>query len=134
MNRKRITWIITGMLLFGGCLEMQATPQFNQKEIFTMRGAQYEGGMTAIMKELSEYIVYPEECKAEKIEGPVTLTFTVTKEGTIDGIRVVRSTHPLLEAEAIRVVKKLTKWIPAQDNGKAIDAEYSLPIVFRLPR
>lgn len=134
MKRNKIAWIIAGVLLIGGCVEMQAAPQFNQKEIFTMRGAQYEGGMTAIMKELDEYIVYPEECKAKKIEGPVTLTFTVTKEGTIDNIRVVRSTDPLLEAEAIRVVKKLTKWIPAQDNGVAIDAEYSLPIMFRLPR
>ncbi len=40
---------------------------------------------------------------------------------------------PDLEAEAIRLVREMPKWIPADNNGAPVDATANVVISFRLP-
>ena len=39
-----------------------------------------------------------------------------------------------LEAEALRVVSSMPKWKPGTTDGKPVDVQFNLPIVFRLPK
>ena len=45
---------------------------------------------------------------------------------------VVRSAHPLLDKEALRVVKRMPRWKPGTLNGKLTKVKYSVPIRFKL--
>ena len=56
----------------------------------------------------------------------------VDTSGLVDNVKVMKSVHPLLDAEAIRVVSTMPKWEPGQQGGQAIAVEYTLPIVFKL--
>ena len=40
------------------------------------------------------------------------------------------SVHPLLDAEAIRVVMKSPKWKPAKKDGKPVRVSYTMPVMF----
>jgi len=95
--------------------------------------ASFPGGEAACMKWLSDHIKYPEECKKDGIEGRVHVQFVVNKDGSIPEVKVLKSPHPLLSEEAIRVVKAMPKWKPAKANGEIVRQRIMLPIIFKCP-
>ena len=79
---------------------------------------QFPGGKEALDSYIKENLKYPERPKNQGIEGIVTVEFTVNADGTVGAIKIVRLVDPDLEAEAIRLVKTMPAWIPA-DGGPA---------------
>ena len=77
---------------------------------------------------IGENVQYPEEAYANQIDGRVFVTFVIEKDGAVSHVRVVRSAHPLLDAEALRVISGMPKWKPAMSGGKAVK---TLPITFK---
>lgn len=76
----------------------------------------FKGGETAFKNFISKHLNYPAE--APDIEGTVFIEFVVNFDGTIENVRVVRSLHSLLDAEALRVIKLSSgKWIPGEQGG-----------------
>ena len=43
-----------------------------------------------------------------------------------------RSVDSDLDAEALRVVNSMPKWMPGTQGGKAVNVKYTVPIIFRL--
>ena len=65
------------------------------------------------------------------VQGKVICLFVVNIDGSISDIEIIRSLDPLFDAEAIRVIKTMPKWIPGKHNGKTVRVQYTLPIIFR---
>lgn len=93
---------------------------------------EFPGGINGLMQFLGENIIYPSECAENEIQGKVLVKFTVFKDGKVGNIEVVQSVHPLLDAEAIRVVSLLPNWKPGELNGNPVNVWYHLPINFKL--
>ena len=93
---------------------------------------EYPGGMEAMMKFVAENLKYPQQMQKEKVEGRVLLSFVVEKDGSVTNIEEVKSPHPVLTEEAIRVVKLMPKWKPGKQDGKEVRVQFNLPITFRL--
>jgi TonB family protein len=93
----------------------------------------YPGGEGELLKFLAENTQYPEEAKAQRIEGKVIIRFIVNTEGDTEGISVLKGVHPLLDAEAVRVVGMLSGFKPGKQGGKAVPVWYMVPINFALP-
>ena len=93
---------------------------------------QFPGGQGELMKFLRNNVKYPAEAQKKKIEGRVIVTFVVNKKGRIIDPTVERSAHPLLDAEALRVVKRMPKWTPGRMNGESVNVKFRLPITFKL--
>ena len=94
--------------------------------------AEFPGGHKKLMEYLKGNIKYPEKAMADSISGMVLVKFVVKKDGSVDDIRVIRSVDPLLDEEAIRVVKNMPKWIPAQNAGRDVASYFMLPINFKM--
>ena len=92
----------------------------------------FVGGDQALMNFLSSNIIYPEAAKKNNIQGRVIVQFEVDIDGSIKNVEVVRSVSPELDAEAIRVIKKMPKWIPGKQRGKPVKVKYTLPVNFKL--
>jgi TonB family protein len=92
----------------------------------------YPGGDVEILNFIKNNTKYPEQAKAEKIEGRVIVRFIVTTEGKAEAISILKGVHPLLDAEAIRVVSTLSGWQPGTQNGTAMNVWYMVPINFNL--
>lgn len=92
----------------------------------------FPGGEASMMKYLSDNVKYPAEAQQAGIEGRVFTRFIVNEDGSVSDVEILRSVHPLLDAEAVRVVKAMPKWTSGKVNGKAVKVRYSLPLVFRL--
>ena len=95
---------------------------------------QFPGGEFALRKWVSENIHYPEEAQGKGIQGEVYCRFVVTEDGTVADVEVIKGIYPELDAEAICVIKRMPRWIPAKQNGKPVRVGYSLPINFRLAK
>ena len=90
------------------------------------------GGQKELEKFLADNIVYPKEAIEKRIEGTVLVRFVVRKDGKISDITLLRSPHKLLSEEAIRVVKKMSKWKPGTQEGMPVNVYFILPIEFQL--
>lgn len=93
---------------------------------------EFPGGMMACMQFLAQNIKYPPQAIADSIEGRVIIQMVIKKDGTITDAKVARSVHPLLDAEALRVVNLMPKWQPGKHEGKAVNVRFTLPVVFKL--
>lgn len=92
----------------------------------------FPGGDAALYKWLGNQIMYPSDAAEEGIQGKVIVSFVIEKDGSITNVQVVRKKHPSLDAEALRVVKKMQKWTPGRNNGQIVRVKYNLPVTFKL--
>lgn len=60
----------------------------------------------------------------------VYIQFVVDKEGNVSDLKPITSHGFGMEQEAIRVLRKATKWTPANQNGRAVKAYRKQPITF----
>ena len=93
---------------------------------------QFPGGNGALMKFLTENIIYPKEAHANGIQGRVICNFVVMKDGSISDLQIVRGVDPLLDAEALRVLGLMPDWKPGKQRGQNVNVRFTLPIVFSL--
>ena len=92
----------------------------------------FPGGLQEAMVFIGKNIKYPVAAQEARIEGRVIVQFVVGKDGSVSDIHTVRGVSPELDAEAIRVVSMMPKWIPGKQRGKAVAVKYTMPIMFRL--
>ena len=92
----------------------------------------FPGGLDAQQRFIVNGLKYPVEAQTKGIQGRVTIRYVVKSTGEISDIEVIRGIDPLLDNEAIRIVKSMPKWEPGKQGGKAVDVYYTLPVVFRL--
>ena len=93
---------------------------------------EFPGGIQAMMKFLSTNIKYPVEAQKKGISGRVIVQFVIMEDGTLDQAKVIRGVDPLLDEEALRVVKSMPKWKPGKQRGVAVRTQFTLPVKFRL--
>ena len=115
----------------------------------------FPGGETALMKYISEHLVYPQEAKDAgvegrmldfingnleypqeakdaEIEGKVFVSFIVEKDGSLSSIKLLRGIGYGCDEAAMDVVRKMPKWKPAIQRGKPVRVQYQLPFNFKL--
>ena len=94
--------------------------------------AQYPGGEASWRKFLEKNLnpSTPVDNGAPAGSYTVWVQFIVDKEGNVSDIRPLTSQGFGMEQEAVRVLKKATKWVPAIQNGRNVKAYRKQPITF----
>ncbi len=93
---------------------------------------EFPGGDIEMMKFIQKNLRYPPFAQKNGIQGRVTVSFIVERDGSITGVEVLRSPAEELSNEAIRVVKCMPKWKPGTQRGKPVRVKFMMPITFRL--
>ena len=94
----------------------------------------YPGGEAAMMRFISEHVIYPKEAMDADEQGRVVVKFIIDAEGKVTDPVVMRGVSPSLDAEAIRVVGEMPRWEPGRANGEAVSTQYVLPVAFKLSK
>ena len=94
--------------------------------------ATFVGGTSALMTFLRDNIKYPAEARENNIQGKVVAMFSISTTGKIINPAIKESIHPLLDDEALRVIKLQPDWKPAIENGVAVESSFTLPVNFKL--
>jgi len=76
--------------------------------------------------------VYPEEARANGIQGSVRVALDVEIDGTVTNVRVTNanSVDTLLAEEVERVVKLSPLWTPGSQNGKFVKVPFTFSVNF----
>ena len=91
------------------------------------------GDANEFSKWVGENVVYPESCRQSKVQGRVTVQFTVTEEGKVTDVKVLRGVNAELDKEAVRVISGSPLWTPGRDeNGEAVSVSYVFPVIFKI--
>ena len=88
----------------------------------------FEGGDAALLKYLRENLKYPDNTKDRGVQGRLVIGFIVEKDGSLTDVKVLRPVDIDLDAEVLRLVKGMPKWIPGRHNGQRVRVRYLLPI------
>ena len=93
---------------------------------------EFPGGNAALVEYLSTNVEYPAVALENGVQGRVMVSFVVERDGSLSDVRVLRSVDPLLDKEALRVVRSMPKWTPGMMDGSPVRVKYTIPITFRL--
>lgn len=94
---------------------------------------EYPGGRLGLLKYIAKHTKYPRQAKRLKITGCVFVGFMVNDKGDIENVHIARGVHPLLDAEAIRVVQSIPKkFKPGIYQGNPVKVPFTLPLNFRI--
>ncbi|EMR01561.1 energy transducer TonB [Cesiribacter andamanensis] len=97
------------------------------------KAAEPKGGMDAFYTFIGKNLDYPLPAFKERIQGTVYLRFIIDEKGKARDLEVYKGTHPVLDAEALRVVQLFNDqvgWKPARNKGKAVAMQRMIPIKF----
>ena len=92
----------------------------------------FPGGQAALLQYLNSHVKYPVVAQENGIQGRVTISFVVERDGSITDVKVARSVDPSLDKEAARVVSSMPRWTPGKQNGSAVRVKFNVPVVFKL--
>ncbi|MFW9607583.1 MAG: energy transducer TonB [Prevotella sp.] len=92
----------------------------------------FPGGQGALMSYLSSHVKYPVVAQENGVQGRVTVSFVVERDGSITDVHVVRSVDPSLDREAARVISSMPNWQPGKQNGSAVRVKFNVPVQFKL--
>ncbi len=113
---------------------VEVEPEPEEEEIFMVveESPEFPGGVQALLEYLRKNIKYPQICKDNNIQGRVLISFVVNKDGAIVDPEVIKSVHPSLDKEALRVISGMPNWKPGAQRGKPVRVKYTVPVNFRL--
>ncbi len=143
---KKVLTILIVLIVVAGCSTAKwPTEQFVKKNNYLEaignheegdkkpdKYAMYPNGKKGIHGLIAKNINYPSKAKANNISGRVLVKYTVGVDGYVMEIEVIESVHPLLDAEAIRIIKLMKRWIPGEKDGEIVPILYRQPFNFKL--
>lgn len=110
--------VIEDVPVFPGCGELEMKERL---ECFN----------TKVHEHINSTFKYPPKARKNNIEGRVLVLFVISKEGEITNIET-RGGDPILQTEALRIVRLLPKMKPGMQKGKPVNVKYALPLIFKL--
>jgi periplasmic protein TonB len=103
-------------------------------QIDSFTPAMFSGGNEALTKFIIKNLRYPKSAIIQKIEGLIYIEILIESDGRISRSTLLNQLNPELEKEAIRIIEKMPKWIPAIKNNQKIRSSIILPIRFTIPK
>ena len=94
--------------------------------------ATYPGGEAALLRFISQNLVYPSIAQEQELQGTVLLRFRVEKDGSVGKVQIVKSLSKECDAAAAEVVMKLKRFVPAKQQGHPVPVWFTLPIRFQI--
>jgi TonB family protein len=85
-----------------------------------------------LVQRLATDLKYPEDARSAGLEGQVVVSFVILANGEIDKVKIVKSLSPSCDAEVERLVKAMPNWQPGLLDGKPVNVEMMLPVMFKL--
>lgn len=93
-----------------------------------------EIGSQAFRQYLEKNIRYPEPARINKVEGRVTVEFTIEPNGALTNFTVIRGIGSGCDEELIRLIKEGPKWIPTKKDNVPVPDKAKVRLKFELPK
>ncbi|HMP30557.1 MAG TPA: energy transducer TonB, partial [Saprospiraceae bacterium] len=123
--KEELFKIVEEMPRFPGCEELDGS--IKDKEACAKE---------KLLQYIGNIVKYPNEAKANGIEGQAVIQFTIKKDGGIDDVEVLRDPGAGLGKAAKEAVLSMNqmpeKWIAGKERGVKVAVQYTIPVKFKL--
>lgn len=92
----------------------------------------FPNGKEGLIKFIQNNVVYPPEAREKNVEEKIYVKFMINKKGKVKNISTVKGQSQILIDAAIKVIKKMPKWKPGENEGKKVNVWFILPISYKL--
>lgn len=139
---KKIILLTITLLFVFGVLEINAqnssendtiVNEFEDQKVYDVadKMPQFPGGTAALFEYLSKNTRF-EKDDFDALLGRVVVTFIVECDGSITNAKVTESSNDTeVDEAALRIVKSMPKWIPAEIDDEPVRVTRRLPITFK---
>lgn len=93
-----------------------------------------ETGNRAFKQYLEKNIQYPEQARINKVEGRVTVEFTIEPNGSLSNFIIIRGIGSGCDEELIRLIKEGPKWVPTKKDNVPVQDKANVRLKFELPK
>lgn len=119
--------------------QLEAVMSEPKEKVSDYTEASFPGGMEELERFVQSQLVITSQMKEKGRKGRVVYQFDVDIDGTMKNFQLVRSLSPLMDAEALRVLKLLKdrEWIPGMYNNREKGyrefhvSQFTIPVYFR---
>lgn len=92
------------------------------------------GGMPKLMEFIQNHLQYDKAKDGNGTKRHVIVQIIIDKDGTVTHPKIIRSVHPDLDKEALRVVKMMPKWKPGSQHEIPVKVKFTFPVTFEIPQ
>lgn len=92
----------------------------------------FPGGEAAMMEFISKNLQFPREAGELALQGTIICGFIVEKDGSIGAVEIIRPLEEYVDAEAMRVIKRMPKWETGKIKEKPVRVYCIIPIKLKL--
>lgn len=96
------------------------------------RAAEFPGGLDGWRAYLQKNLKYPKKAQKNGTQGEVKIKMTVDKNGEVSNVVIQRDPGDGLGDEALRVIQKGPKWVPAWQKGRNVSYRFVQTVTFQL--
>lgn len=86
------------------------------------------------IKWVNQHVKYPVKAIEQSISGKVLVSFVISKTGAVKDVRIAKGADPVLNEEALRVIKAMPAWTPGKQKGKVVNVAYTIPVNFSISK
>lgn len=104
-----------------------------EDKIWNMSTVEVKPGWESIERYIKKHQRYPEAALVDSIEGRVVVEMIIDSAGYITSPKIVRPRHPLLDAEALDIVRGIPRVRPAQMGDSNVACRFYAVITFKMP-
>lgn len=112
--------------------EQPETEESEDTYVIIDQKPEFPGGGVALMTYISKNTKYPNSAKENGISGKLYVKFIISKTGEVTNVTVLNPVNPIIDKEAMRVVRSMPNWKPGIQKGEAVRVQYIIPIKFNL--
>lgn len=115
-----------------GLISIDLSPE-DTTQIFLMAEVQPMpyGGYESFYIQLSKNLKYPRQAIRQQVDGRVYVEFVVDRNGSVNGVKVIKGIGAGCDEEAMRVLA-LTKWEPGKQRGRPVNVRMVIPVIFKV--
>lgn len=124
-KNRSIIWIVL-IFYFFGLSDCFAQGEFHA----TTTPPAYSGGISALNKFIKDNLLYPESAEKEGVTGIVTVSYVISRQGSVEDVKVVRGIDQACDNEAIRVTRMINGWQPANQWGRPVETKVLMQVEF----
>jgi len=84
-----------------------------------------DNSVSDLKKWICANAVYPEKALSGDIQGKVYVSFIILPDGTVDDVKITRSSDQVFDEETLKLFSRMPKWIPGKCKGTAVPVKIS---------
>lgn len=92
----------------------------------------FPGGDSKLVEYINSKRKYPKTAYTKGIQGRVTCSFIINKDGSVSNIAILKSVEETLNSEAVRIFREMPNWTPGQHKGTPVPVRVIRSVPFRI--